>query len=120
MVYTASSLSLATLELFVHIDPALIPDDLFAVSMEAPEDVSTERLGPEDLPKGWRNYPAPNKLKDLGNKWIVEQRSLLLIVPSAVNPEENNILVNPLHPEFERLRIISENPFHFDPRMWKK
>lgn len=119
VVYASTTLSLAALELFVHLEPNLIPTDLCAVSAVVPEGLSTERLAAEDLPANWRDYPAPAKLQDLGSEWLREQRSLVLFVPSAVNPEEFNVLLNPLHPEMANVSEVKSKPFRFDPRMWR-
>jgi RES domain-containing protein len=118
-VYTSSSLSLASLELFVNLDPDNLPDDLHFVEAAFPRAASVEEVLIAKLPRNWRDYPAPSQLQDLGSKWLREMRSLLLVVPSAVNPEERNVLVNPLHPEMSSLTLIGSKPFHFDPRMWK-
>jgi RES domain-containing protein len=120
MVYASTSLSLAVLELFVHLQPDCLPDDLHSVEAKFPDRVSTERFRVADLPQNWRDYPAPTRLQELGSRWLQEQRSLLLIVPSAVNPAENNVLVNPLHPEIKTMTLMASKPFSFDPRMWKK
>lgn len=119
MVYTSSSLSLAALELFVHLEPRLAPRDLRAVSAIITDRVTVEELAAKDLPKNWRRYPAPARLRQIGSSWLNEQRSLLLIVSSAVNPEERNILINPLHPEAAAIHGIRTKSFRFDPRMWK-
>jgi RES domain-containing protein len=119
VVYTSTSLSLASLELFVHLQPDCIPDDLHSVVATIPDRATSEEMTIVDLPKNWRDYPAPTTLKDIGSRWLREMRSLVLIVPSAVNPEEKNVLINPLHKEIAKLRDIHSKPFHFDPRMWK-
>ncbi len=119
MVYASSSLSLAALELFVHLEPLLMPRDLRAVSAIIPDRATVEELTARDLPKNWRRYPAPAGLRKIGSRWLHEMRSLLLVVPSAVNPEERNILINPLHPEAATIHGIRTKPFRFDPRMWK-
>jgi RES domain-containing protein len=119
MVYTSTSLSLATLELFVHLQPNELPDDLCSVMAMIPDVASSEELTIGDLPKNWRDYPAPASLQDIGSKWLRELRSFILIVPSAVNLEEKNILLNPLHTEAATISNIRSQPFHFDPRMWK-
>ena len=119
MVYASSSLSLATLELFVHLEPRLIPSDLHSIVATLPDSVSFEELTIKQLPKNWRRYPAPARLQAIGSKWLRGKRSFVLIVPSAVNPDEKNILLNPLHPEAASLTDIKSKPFHFDPRMWK-
>jgi RES domain-containing protein len=46
-------------------------------------------------------------------------RTAVLLVPSSVIPHEMNVLLNPAHPDFPRLRLRAAKPFSFDPRMWK-
>jgi RES domain-containing protein len=119
MVYTSTSLSLATLELFVHLQPSELPNDLYSVTVTIPDSASSEKLTIGALPKNWRDYPAPASLQDIGSMWLRDRRSLVLLVPSAVNPEENNVLLNPLHGEAAAISDVRSQPFHFDPRMWK-
>jgi RES domain-containing protein len=119
MVYASSSLSLASLELFVHLEPKLIPDDLYYVVATVPDSIAVEELPIRSLPKNWRRYPAPARLQELGSRWLRAKRSFVLIVPSAVNPEEKNILLNPLHSDAASLTDVKSKRFHFDRRMWK-
>jgi len=41
------------------------------------------------------------------------------LVPSFAVREEQNLLINPLHPDFNLLQISDPSAFQFDPRMWK-
>lgn len=119
MVYMSSSLSLATLEMFVHVQPDSLPSELYSVAVTIPEAASTEEWKISDLPKNWRNYPAPRRLQELGSTWLRERRSLLLIVPSAVNPTEHNLMLNPMHTDAAMTTDVESQPFQFDPRLWK-
>jgi RES domain-containing protein len=118
IVYCSETLSLAALEYFVHLEPDLA-SDLLSVAAELPSGLSQESLRIEDLPADWRSYPAPERLKDMGTKWARANRTAVLFVPSAVIPQEQNVLVNPGHPEFSSIRLRRALPFSFDPRMWK-
>lgn len=119
MVYCASSLSLATLEYFVHLDPDDMPNDLVAIRAELPDAVPTERLDPTKLPKRWRDYPGPNDLKDIGSEWAASLRTVALLVPSAITPIEDSIVINPQHTDFGRLFLHPPESFAFDARMRK-
>jgi RES domain-containing protein len=119
VVYTSATLSLAALELFVHLDTDLIPEHLVAVSAEIPSDLRVDELQSGDLPAAWRSYPAPERLQDLGTRWLLEERTAVLSVPSAVVPSERNFLLNPAHRDFARILTHEPRPFRFDPRMWK-
>ncbi len=46
-------------------------------------------------------------------------RTSILAIPSAIVPQEFNYLINPLHPQSDRLIIDRPQPFNFDARMWK-
>ncbi|HVT18183.1 MAG TPA: RES family NAD+ phosphorylase [Thermoanaerobaculia bacterium] len=116
VVYASSTLSLAALELLVHLDPDLLPINLVAVAAELPSDPPLPTLRLRRLPAGWRTYPAPEFLQELGAEWVRTAGSLALAVPSAVIPSEWNVLLNPAHPDFSRLRMHPAEPFAFDSR----
>lgn len=117
-VYAASHLSLAALELFVHVDPDTVPDDLVAIPARLPEALEIEALPPSELPANWRAYPAPETVQAIGDTWLRSLSAPALLVPSAVLPRESNVLLNPEHPDFRRIEIGTPEQFSFDPRMW--
>lgn len=119
LIYASENLSLATLELFVHVSPKLLPPDLVAIRAELPKGFSKTEIEISSLPKNWRDYPAPVKLQQIGTDWTNSNSTLALIVPSAVNPIDRNILLNPAHPEMRKVAIGSPARFVFDPRMFK-
>lgn len=119
IVYASDSLALAALEVFVHLEPDIAPEDLVAIAATIPMRLGVARLEEADLPPGWRAYPAPSGLQDLGTAWARAGETVGLSVPSAVIPAERNILLNPRHPEFSEITFSAPQPFSFDPRMWK-
>jgi RES domain-containing protein len=114
MIYTASSLALAVVEALVHLNPDQIPDDLMAFEIDIPDDISTELLSP--LPKNWRKTPAPSACQRAGDTWIRSGRTAILIVPSAVIPNEKNYLLNPKHEDMGKVRVVRRERFAFDGR----
>lgn len=119
VVYCSSTLSLAALEYFVHVEPNLAPPSLVAVAADLPAGLDAEALGVEALPANWRSYPAPERLRDLGTGWVRSGTTAVLQVPSSVIPYEMNVLLNPAHPDFAKIHLRAAEPFSFDPRMWK-
>jgi len=114
MVYTAATQSLAALEILVH---TADPDDLrdyVVMPVELDEGLVIE--GPK-LPRNWRSYPAPPSTMRLGDKWATGKASVGLRVPSVIIPSEWNYLLNPMHPEFGKLRIGKGERFAFDSRL---
>ncbi len=119
IVYCASSLALASLEYFVHLDSDDWPDDLVAIRAEVPDDVPFESVDWKTLPHKWKVIPAPVALRDLGSKWAGSSRTVALSVPSAIIPSEVNVLLNPQHADMARVVIHAPESFAFDPRMRK-
>jgi len=116
MVYLASSRSLAILEVLVHLSPAIFPGGFCLAQFDVPAD-NIVTLMPGDLPANWQDILSPNQLKKIGDKFLKEQKSLLLKVPSAIVPEEFNYLVNPMHPEASKIKLIKQQLFNFDERL---
>lgn len=116
VVYAAESISLAALELLVNLGSEEIPDDLVTTALDIPEHL-VERLDPQDLPGDWRATPAPAALQALGDEWIRRGNNAVLSVPSAVVPTERNYALNPVHPDFGRIRVGRSEAFRFDPRL---
>lgn len=117
MVYASSSLALAAIELFVHLEPNLQPDDLVSVAATLPAGEPTQCLTPDKLPPNWWTDDF-EPLRSLGDAWIRDKTSLAIRVPSAALRTEWNVLVNPLHPAIAEIKIEEPQPFHFDARMF--
>jgi RES domain-containing protein len=116
-VYTSESLSLATLETLVHIDPRHFKNNFVKLWAEIPEGMEMETLQADSLPKDWREVYEDPRLQAIGQDWMERAESALLMVPSAVVPEENNIIINPLHPNFMNISVGEPEPFTFDGRL---
>jgi RES domain-containing protein len=117
IVYCAESIALAALEVLVHTDPSLVPDDLVTVPVEVPDVATTRAIDPRKLPDGWRTHPAPDTTRTVGEAWAKRRDTLLLRVPSAIVPQEHNVLLNVAHPLMPRVRQGAAEPFAFDPRL---
>ena len=119
VVYLSGSLSLAALELFVHLPVAARRIELVSFEVRVPDDVEIDELDEARLPKMWREEPVPEETQKLGSEWVKSGSALLLRVPSVVVPSERNFVLNRAHPEYKALKISPPKPFSFDPRMWK-
>jgi RES domain-containing protein len=120
MVYTSATLSLAALEYLVNVGREDAPEDLVSIWADVPAAVSRRELAIKDLPARWRVYPASEKLGAIGTQWAASLETAVLIVPSAVIPEEKNWLWNPRHPDVRRIAIGKKAPFSFDPRLGRR
>lgn len=116
MVYTAGSVSLATLELLVHLDnTSVLPS--FAIFPVEFDDSLIELLDLATLPPDWSQSPLSTSLQTIGDDWISRASSVVLRVPSAVIENENNYLINPAHTDFKKLVIGSMEALRLDPRL---
>jgi RES domain-containing protein len=110
-------LALAALEMLVQVNRPELPADLVSIEIDVPDDAQMHRVEIRSLPEQWRDYPAPEALQQIGNEWLREGRTPLLQVPSAVIPEEDNYLLNPVHPKARTVSVIRSDDFIFDPRL---
>lgn len=117
--HTSTTAGLAVLESLVHFDPEDIPPSVL-VTYRIPDHMVTVYTA--SLPKNWRNVPPPPALSTIGKQWLESNFSLALRVPSVLFPNgpDANVLVNPMHPEISHLTIILNEPFAFDPRLFRK
>lgn len=119
MIYTAASISLATLEVLVHFDISLVPKNLILLEIYCPDTLSIETISIEKLLEGWDQFPFPGFCADIGDGWYREMKTPILKVPSAVirSSKEWNFLINPMHPDFQQVEIIGSQPYVFDRRL---
>lgn len=115
VVYVSGSLSLALVEVLVHL-PAEILGAYSAVPVEIDEALVTA-LPPARLPPEWKDNPPPPATQAIGDAWVAGGESAALRVPSVVVPGEFNFILNPAHPDFGRVRIGAPMAFPFDPRL---
>jgi RES domain-containing protein len=116
MVYLASSRSLAVLEVLVHLPPLMIPDNYCLAEIEVPDHIVTQ-LRVSDLPPDWQDVSPPIVLRQLGDRFLKKQDHLLLKVPSTIVPDEHNFLLNPLHKDIKKVKVLKTLPFSFDQRL---
>lgn len=118
VIYAASSISLATLEMIAHrsgIIPKL-PYRLLKISVG--NDTSVEEIKIKQLPEDWRSIQAYPLLQEIGSKWYYKRESLLLKIPSAIIPEEYNYAINTTHPDFKKkIKIAEATDFVWDERI---
>lgn len=117
LVYTSETLSLAALETFVHLQPVdkRIRYVWFKVTIPANVPIDSQA----SLPASWRSSPPSEASQAVGTAWAKQMSSTVLRVPSILVPGEHNLLLNPQHPQFKRLKISEPEPFDFDGRLWK-
>jgi len=119
IIYTASNRSLAMAEVIVHVDLLTLADDYHMLRVYIPDDIALKKLTPADLPENWNAFPNPPSTQAIGDKFVFENQYCILMIPSSVTKGDYNLLINPNHPDFTRIKIISIEKFPFDKRIFK-
>ena len=111
VVYGAQNLSLATLEIIVHLEVAIedFPSDYVKIAFEVPDALLSRRI--KTLPQ------TDEQMRTTGSRWYESADHVALLVPSVVIPEEFNVLLNPAHRNFVQVRVTAPAPFRIDPRL---
>jgi len=111
MVYTAATPSLAVLEILVHLDLPLdlLPDDYRLLTIDVPDDAAVGRLD--------RAERGATECLAIGEAFLERGAALVLLAPSAVVPQERNVLINVAHPDMTKVQVIRSEAFGLDPRL---
>ncbi|MFT5387782.1 MAG: RES domain-containing protein [Candidatus Omnitrophota bacterium] len=113
-VYSSGSISLAALEILANV--SLLKGIKYCVlEFSIPSSVSINKVSIKDLPKSWRT--SRTFTEEYGSRWLSDKKSCILQVPSAVNPHENNYIINPTHPDYTKIKVSKPKKFSFDNRL---
>lgn len=119
LIYTASNRSLAMAEVAVHLTLATIPNDYVMLTIYLPDDISTQKLTVNDLPNDWNVFPHRTSTQAVGDKFVSDNNHCVLQIPSAVTRGDYNLLINPHHSEFSKIKIIEIEKFPFNERIFR-
>ncbi len=115
MLYTAQSIALCVAEIAVHVPLGILPIDYCLVHIDIPDDSMAEV---KKLPVAWNIFPHPDDTQKLGDTFIFDAKKLVLKVPSAAVQGEFNYLLNPRHPDFNKVKVHIIEKFSFDERLF--
>jgi len=121
VIYTGGSLALSCLEKLAHTSGTSLYAGNFSVTIyDIPDKLSITEIMLPQLQKHsveWYkviNYPIT---QGIGFDWLQDRETAVLKVPSAIIELEYNYLLNPAHPDFNKIRIADVRPFTFDTRL---
>lgn len=116
LVYASENASLALLETLVQASLQRLPKSLVIVQITIPESLAVKSVGGDELPVAWKSIGNAQCVA-IGSEWIRSRATPVLRVPSAVNPLETNVLLNPAHAAIAKCRIGKPVPLEFDARL---
>jgi len=118
VLYTSEYISLCILESLVHISRDFIPDNQYLLHISIPESKDQETIAYSSMKKDWRDNLEYTRW--IGDQFVKTHESLILKVPSAIVQQEHNFLLDPLHPEFKKVKIINAELLQLDKRLFQQ
>ena len=116
--YTSSTRALALLETLAHTPAKMLGEKIYIlVSLSVPDSIKPEEIDKEKLTAGWDAPDTRPLTKKLGDKFLRSKSELLLSVPSVLLHEENNYLINPMHPDIKKVKLVNKRRINFDVRI---
>lgn len=119
VTYTSTSISLAAWETRAHFGKAAsLPWNRYLVRIDVPDDVWAAREVLSRPPAiGWDAIPEGLVSRAAGSAWLISGRTALLAVPSVIIVEEDNVLIDPAHPDARRIIANKVRRFVYDHRV---
>jgi RES domain-containing protein len=117
VLYTSQFISLAVLEMLVNTNfkDYAIALDLMYINL--PDAQSIVNIDLKHLKNNWKDDFEYTRY--MGDEFFKQKESLILKVPSSVIQEEYNYLVNPLHGDFKKIKLVKTKSFWPDERLFK-
>ena len=115
LVYACFSYESTLLEALARAEIRSVPVGHATSRIVLPEECEVPVLSEEEHP----DWHREGRSREIGNSWIDSRRSVALEVPSFVaRPWGRNVLLNPSHPDFGRLRVAEVVDVRWDPRLF--
>lgn len=117
VIYTAESISLAYLETLAHRKGLGFNKDFRLMIIKIPNNSGFQVVDTSALSKNWRDFRNYSDCQKIGNVWFDTNEKLCLKVPSAVVPENWNVVINTFHKDFKKVKLIDILDFEPDDRL---
>jgi RES domain-containing protein len=109
----------AMLEVLAHTNTGKVPPSHRCVTADVPDHLAVTRYELAQLPAGWDAQDSESA-RSLGDDWLQECATALLVVPSVVARMEFNVLVNPAHPDASRIKASPPEAVLWDSRLFSR
>lgn len=119
VLYCANTPSLACLETLAHLGASSLPLNRYLVEIDIPDPVWKIRQThmQHSMPVGWDAIPAGKVSLNFGDAWLRACKTAVMVVPSAIVPEDSVILINPQHPDSVKITSRKIRKWLYDPRL---
>ncbi len=113
-LYTSQNISLCILEILARTQIKINPINYKLISLEFPDNLFSE-IKPSQLKQGWKKHIEYTQW--IGEEFLKDNKSLTMQVPSAIVEKENNFILNPLHKDFNKVKIMEIEALNLDERL---
>jgi len=118
VIYASGSRSLCTLEMVARRNSIMQGPKYKMMIIDLPD---AKKFYTEiTLPPLLKNMPlikGYHITQSIGNEWYEEQKSVILKVPSAIITQEYNYVINTKHPDFIKIKLVSNENYNWDERL---
>lgn len=119
-VHSTTRISLGILEIIVQTNLTTLVG-FVAYPLDVPDE-AVARFDRSRLSPAWRTMAGRDECRAFGEEWAAAKTSIGLIVPSAVVAEgydfgDFNVIIDPEHPEFDRVTVGAPLPLETDARL---
>ncbi len=122
VLYFAMSPSTAMLELANYLPtPRLLPKNTVMCVYDVSGDIGVERVDVSKLSNDWADFPYPISAQKIGTEFLTSCKNLALEVPSSAVTAglESILVVNPLHPDIKKIKLIETHSEIYNVRAFK-
>ena len=118
VIYAGTSYAGTMIEKLAQTGTGKMPRNQHWITIDIPQDVEIEEIQPSDVPN-WQ-LPGLVASRTYGDRWLREQRTAVLVVPSVVAlPHERNVVINQAHPDFNKLSASAPERVIWDHRLFQ-
>lgn len=117
VIYAAESIALAFLGKMVRRQGIGFNQEFKIMFIEVPDSLQIAQIHTNDLKEGWRDIHDYTICQQTGNRWYEEGKAPLLKAPSAVLPQAYNFVINTLHPDYQKIKLIQTTDLIPDERI---
>jgi len=117
VIYAASSRSLCILENLVHRGKFGMGADFLLFILDIPDSLSPHTVKQKELSSSWQKADSYEECQQIGSEWYQKALHSYMMVPSAIIPEESNIVINATHKKIELIAIEKVSRYSIDDRL---
>jgi RES domain-containing protein len=115
--YASENAALCLLEFTVQYNKEALPHDVVMAEIELPNNLKVTEITSEELPNGWNKIGENYATQRFGTEFFKHFNNIGFKVPSVVSPFGFNYILNPMHKDFPKIKLIGEKEFILDARI---